>query len=367
MSKSIQTLLVGVAFLVLGTDAHAQANDVDCSKCVDTKDIGFQTVTTGKIAKQAVTASKIGPGAVTTGKIRNGAITESKISPDLLDALQGPEGPQGPQGDVGQQGLQGIQGVPGATGPQGVQGVQGPQGPAGTVEPGSVGLAEIDPTQVQIRVGGSCGVGSYIVSIGEDGSVACGTADAPHVLTCGSFLRDMTTVVPGYPSVDVVAGCSPTANTISMAVSRYGQNLVDQTELQDFLNGGGSVVCEFSSCDEIFNMAFNEAVVQVVQYGGCDDSVQPEVQANSSDGTWAAVDFIAPAAGDSGCGFDAQAYPSVTSLGGWSGLAGSVSVGYRDLGAGRLWLAPTDWQDGSARLLARHTRLLLGHMLTHVR
>ncbi|MFB3088737.1 MAG: hypothetical protein ACE10E_10565, partial [Acidiferrobacterales bacterium] len=122
-----------------------------------------------------------------------------------------------------------------------------------------------------------------------------------------------------------------------------------------------------NSCVEIFNQAFNESVVLAPEFGNCGDFVQPEVQANLNDSAWTAVDFVAPAAGDSGCGFDAQAYPGVTSLGGWSGLAGSVSVGYRDLGAGRLWLAPTDWQDGEVRALMRHTRSFLGHMLTHVR
>lgn len=70
--------------------------------------------------------------------------------------------PAGPQGEPGPQGIQGAQGD------------VGPQGPAGIVEAGSVGLAEIDPTQVQIRVGGSCTGGSFIASIGQDGSVTCG-------------------------------------------------------------------------------------------------------------------------------------------------------------------------------------------------
>ena len=90
MSRSIRTFLVGITMMVLGAEAHAQANDVDCSKCVDTKDIGFQAVTTGKIAKQAVTASKIGPGAVSTGKIRDGAVTADKLSPGLLSGLAAP-------------------------------------------------------------------------------------------------------------------------------------------------------------------------------------------------------------------------------------------------------------------------------------
>jgi hypothetical protein len=43
----------------------------------------------------------------------------------------------------------------------------------GDIEPGSIGLAEIDPTQVQVRVGGTCSVGRFIAAIAGDGSVTC--------------------------------------------------------------------------------------------------------------------------------------------------------------------------------------------------
>lgn len=40
---------------------------------------------------------------------------------------------------------------------------------------GGVGLAQIDPTQVQARIGGDCGEGEYLRGINADGSVACGS------------------------------------------------------------------------------------------------------------------------------------------------------------------------------------------------
>ena len=70
MSKPTRTLLTVIALLGLNAQAYAQANDVDCFKCIDTRDIGYQAVTTGKIAKQAVT----------TSKIRNGAVTENAVN-----------------------------------------------------------------------------------------------------------------------------------------------------------------------------------------------------------------------------------------------------------------------------------------------
>jgi len=99
MSKFIRTFLIGAALLSLASQVHAQANDVDCIKCVDTKDIAREAVntykikpkavTTDKLAKQAVTTSKLAPQAVTTGKIKNGAVTENKLSGNLLNAMLG--------------------------------------------------------------------------------------------------------------------------------------------------------------------------------------------------------------------------------------------------------------------------------------
>ena len=83
MSKFIQTLFIGVALMVLGVEAHAQANDVDCTRCVDTSDI----------RREAVSTNKIRPKAVTTSKIKNGAITENKLSANLSNAMLGTRNP----------------------------------------------------------------------------------------------------------------------------------------------------------------------------------------------------------------------------------------------------------------------------------
>jgi hypothetical protein len=76
---------------------YAQATDVDCVKCIDSKDIAGEAVTTfklrqqsviaGKIASEAVTTSKIRQQAVTSAKIKNGAITDKKLSPALSDSI----------------------------------------------------------------------------------------------------------------------------------------------------------------------------------------------------------------------------------------------------------------------------------------
>jgi hypothetical protein len=98
MFRFIQALLIGICFLAI--EAHAQANDVDCVRCVDTSDIAREAVnaykikpkavTTDKLAKQAVTTSKLAPQAVTTEKIKDGAVTADKLSPGLLSGLAAP-------------------------------------------------------------------------------------------------------------------------------------------------------------------------------------------------------------------------------------------------------------------------------------
>ena len=65
--------------LSVGPHVHAQANDVDCSQCVDTGDIAFEAVVTNKIAKRAVTTSRLDNQAVTTNKLAPGAVTTEKI------------------------------------------------------------------------------------------------------------------------------------------------------------------------------------------------------------------------------------------------------------------------------------------------
>ena len=68
--------------------ARAQANDLDCAKCVETGDIAGAAVTTFKLKNQAETTSKLAKQAVSTGKLQNGAVTEQKLSPAVAAAIQ---------------------------------------------------------------------------------------------------------------------------------------------------------------------------------------------------------------------------------------------------------------------------------------
>lgn len=142
----------------------------------------------------------------------------------------GPQGPAGPQGPIGPQGT---------IGPQGLQGPQGPAGSVQTVDcgagnfirsvssggvatcaadannaylagaglqlsgltfsvqpngvtssmiaDGGVASVDIDATQIQRRVAGSCAANQYVRVIAQDGTVTCG-ADASNSYTAGNGL-----------------------------------------------------------------------------------------------------------------------------------------------------------------------------------
>ena len=67
-----------------------------------------------------------------------------------------------------------------------------------------------------------------------------------------------------------------------------------------------------------------------------------------------------------GCGADVSAFPGITPLAGWSPTA--VSIAYRDLGQGRMWITDYDWQDlniGQNDPLFTDTYNLMGYMITH--
>lgn len=83
-TKRILSIAVSVLPLVLGAEAYAQATDVDCSKCVDSKDLNAKSVITGKLGDKAVTTNKIATEAVTTGRIAQQAVTTSKIAPKAV-------------------------------------------------------------------------------------------------------------------------------------------------------------------------------------------------------------------------------------------------------------------------------------------
>ncbi len=143
----------------------------------------------------------------------------------------------------------------------------------------------------------------------------------------------------------VEMGCAPDADTQAILVTRGGLDAVEAEPLRAFLRGGGQVVGEYSNGHALYNLAFDTDLAMARRYGSCKDNVQPQVRHRPGDPFWQANDFEPPEPAATGCGHDLRHLPNLTPLGGWS--AETVSLGYRDLGDGRLWLVEADWQDGA--------------------
>ena len=164
------------------------------------------------------------------------------------------------------------------------------------------------------------------------------------VMLCGRSERPVERFLRGdVEGLEVRMGCEPGADVQALLVSRNGAQQLAAEVLRAYLRGGGQVVGEYSINHLLYNRAFEAEQPQGRRFGSCRDSVQPVVRHRAGDPFWRANAFEGVADNASGCGFDLRHLPNVTPLGGWT--ADSVSLGYRDLGAGRLWLVEADWQD----------------------
>ncbi len=175
----------------------------------------------------------------------------------------------------------------------------------------------------------------------------CGDLN-PVILRCGNANRDFNQFIRGDlvdAEMRIVDGCVPDDETQAILVSRNGIGLVEQNAeaIAQFVQDGGQLIGEYSINHRMFNAVFGEQVAQGPRRGGCQDNIQPVVQFSPMDAFWAELAFES-VGGASGCGHEVGHFPGVTPLGGWA--EGQVSVAYRDLGAGRVWLVEADWQDG---------------------
>jgi len=87
--KQIASLSLSVLALAIAQSpafAQAQAEDLDCVRCVDTVDIAPKAVINGKIGDAAITTGKIKGGAVSTGKLQNQAVTQQKLAPGSVSS-----------------------------------------------------------------------------------------------------------------------------------------------------------------------------------------------------------------------------------------------------------------------------------------
>ena len=135
-------------------------------------------------------------------------------------------------------------------------------------------------------------------------------------------------------------------DTQAILMSRGGVGLMNQNAeaIRQWVRDGGMIISEYNASDDLYNAMFEAQVPQGNNNGSCQDNLQPVVQFNPMDPFWAELEFEPLPLGQSGCGFNIAHFPEIVALGGWA--EGQVQTGYRDLGAGRVWLVDADWQDG---------------------
>lgn len=214
---------------------------------------------------------------------------------------------------------------------------------------------------VTLGAGTPVGTASFVMS-----QLSPGGADRPHVLVCGSVQRDVTTFFPAGSDLTLVSGnCSPDANTQALLITRYGGSGISATALQDYLSAGGIVLTEYSISHLVWNATFGTSVPPGSSWGACKDIIPSVVQFSPSDPFWLNNTFQPLQVNDTGCGYAVGHFPGLTPLLGWA--SNGVSVGYRDVGAGRLWITDFDWQDNEVYPYADYTAGLMGYMLSHRR
>jgi len=179
-----------------------------------------------------------------------------------------------------------------------------------------------------------------------------------EVLQCGSSSRDIRKFFPDkqYKRIQTGGACAPSDSYIAVFATRSASQL----NLRDYVKNGGIVITEYNSDKPVFDNIFLTNVKRGNSKGGCQDGLNTKHQFNSQDKFW--KDNTWTSQGRNGCGFDTGNYPGVTALAGWD--ANYVSLSYRDLGKGRLWLVSSDWQDGEGYIIKK-TEQLMSYMMTH--
>jgi cysteine-rich repeat protein len=186
----------------------------------------------------------------------------------------------------------------------------------------------------------------------------------PNVLLCGSSTYDIKKFFPGGVNQFVVMNsCNPDNNTQAIIVTRSFANAINAANFKTYLGAGGIALTEHNVSDEVYGLAFAAVAQGPVFTGSCTDRAPTVTQFTPADPIWVGVPYQAITLGESGCGYSISAFPGITKLAGWN--ANDVSIGYRDLMLGRVWLTDFDWQDGMANVDMTYTNKLMGYMITH--
>lgn len=183
------------------------------------------------------------------------------------------------------------------------------------------------------------------------------------LMVCGGSSRDPNTFIPPGVALTFVNDCTPNDATQALMITRNGLFATNGTNLRSYLQGGGIVITEYASSDEIWSSVFPPVSQPIQQLGSCQDNVPTIVQFSPMDPFWLDNPFPMLSSSQTGCGYSVAHYPHLTPLAGWDSV--NVGLGYRNLGQGRLWAADFDWQDQDQNQPTLPT--LLGYMITHRR
>ena len=200
----------------------------------------------------------------------------------------------------------------------------------------------------------------------DDDDEAC-AGPRRTLLVCGNMARDPAEFIPAGTDLQIVlhqaGNCQPDETTQAMLVTRSGDDGLDAAVLQAYLTAGGVVIGEYSTSHNLFNLAFDDEQPRGADrhMGSCTDNLPTVVQYSPEDRFWRDNAFQAIPDNETGCGYPINHLPGVTLLAGWNDQ--SAALGYRDLGAGRLWFVDVDWQD-SQQSQTQYTKDLMGYMVT---
>jgi hypothetical protein len=255
------------------------------------------------------------------------------------------------------------------------------RGPAGSWPTWQTADAGNDPNSVSVVCKAPLGTGGADVDVNQSGPAAGAPAGFPYgvtvvtcfardgagnvspvvsfavvmgilrqnVLLCGTSSRSPTEFIRGdlaqKPVTLVYGQCNPDANTQALLVTRSAPISGNGAAWKQYLEGGGVIITEYNIAHTVYNQIFVASVPQGARNGNCADNVQPAVQLSPANPFWAQNVFTPVPDGRSGCGYaiEYNQMPGFVPIGGWS--ASQVSIGYINVGAGRLWLVEADWQD----------------------
>jgi hypothetical protein len=167
------------------------------------------------------------------------------------------------------------------------------------------------------------------------------------VMVCGDAGADPAALLPGHFGLRRVGGCAPEPSTAVLFVtSRADVADLDGAALRAWLSAGGRIVTAGGRGRAVHDLVFETVSPPGARTGDCGGDVLPAWRYEPGGRFWADVPWTAPER--TGCGEDLVAIPGLTPLGGWD--ARTVSLGYRDLGDGRLYTLEADFTEAGATL-----------------